>query len=357
MVSLITGGAGFIGSHLAEALVARGTEVVILDDLSTGSVENIRHLRANPLVHCFFESVMDRRLLAELVDDSDVVFHLAAAVGVKRIIESPVRTIETNVKGTEIVLEAAAKKKKLVFLASTSEVYGKNGRAPFREDDDTVCGATAKSRWSYATSKALDEFLALAYWKEKKLPVVIGRLFNTVGPRQTGRYGMVLPTFVTQALSGAPMTVYGSGEQTRCFGYVGDVVESIIRLVSTERSVGEVVNIGNDEEISIMNLASLIKERTNSNSPVQLISYDDAYEPGFEDMARRVPCLEKLVRLVDFRPTTPLANIIDKVVAYFSTRPQAVAAAACESGSGIQVGIAHNESEHQIPSASRAIQA
>lgn len=318
MVTLITGGAGFIGSHLAEVLIARGEEVYILDDLSTGSVENIRHLRSNPSVHCFFESVMDRRLLAELVDESDVVFHLAAAVGVRRIIESPVRTIETNVKGTELVLEAAAKKKKLVFVASTSEVYGKNGKTPFREDDDTVSGATTKSRWSYATSKALDEFLALAYWKEKKLPVIIGRLFNTVGPRQTGRYGMVLPTFVRQALDGVPLTVFGTGKQSRCFGYVGDAVEAIVRLVCSEKAVGEVVNIGNDIEITIEDLALLVKERTQSNSPLKFIPYDEAYEPGFEDMARRVPSLEKLMRLASFRPSTPLPLIIDRVVAYFS---------------------------------------
>src|SRR5579863_1900507 len=268
MLSLITGGAGFVGSHLAEALLARGHEVVILDDLSTGSAENIRHIRSDPKLHCVFESVMDRRLLAELVDDSDVVFHLAAAVGVRRIIESPVRTIETNVKGTELVLEAAARKNKRVFLASTSEVYGKNGKAPFREDDDTVCGPTTKSRWSYATSKALDEFLALAYWKEKRLPVVIGRLFNTVGPRQTGRYGMVVPTFVSQALDGQPLTVYGTGKQSRCFGYVGDAVKAILKLVDADRAVGEVVNIGNDEEISIEDLACLVKQRTGSPSPV-----------------------------------------------------------------------------------------
>ncbi len=262
MVSLVTGGAGFIGSHLAEALLARGEQVIILDDLSTGSVENIRHFRTNPSAHCFFESVMDRRLLAELVDESEIVFHLAAAVGVRRIIESPVRTIETNVKGTELVLEAAAKKKKLVFLASTSEVYGKNGKAPFQEDDDTVQGPTTKSRWSYASSKALDEFLALAYWKERKLPIVIGRFFNTVGPRQTGRYGMVLPTFVCQALDGVPLTVFGTGKQSRCFGYVGDVVQAVLRLVSMDGAVGEVVNIGNDEEISIEDLAFLVKQRT-----------------------------------------------------------------------------------------------
>ena len=320
MTSLITGGAGFIGSHLAEALVARGEEVIVLDDLSTGSVENLRHLRTHPSLHCFFESVRDRRLLAELVDESEVVFHLAAAVGVRRIIESPVRTIETNVGGTELVLEAAAKKTKLVFVASTSEVYGKNANAPFREDDDIVLGPTAKSRWSYATSKALDEFMALAYWKEKKLPVVIGRLFNTVGPRQTGRYGMVLPTFVGQALEGAPITVFGTGKQSRCFGHVSDAVNAILRLVRTDGAVGEVVNIGSDEEITIEDLARLVKQRTQSASPVHYVPYDEAYEPGFEDMARRVPSLEKLVRLAGFRPSTPLTAIIDDVVAHFGAR-------------------------------------
>jgi UDP-glucose 4-epimerase len=324
MVSLITGGAGFIGSHLAEALLLRGDRVIILDDLSTGSVDNIRHLRANGALQCFFDSVMNRHLLAEVVDESDVVFHLAAAVGVRRIIESPVRTIETNVKGTEMVLEAAAKKRKLVFMASTSEVYGKNNKVPFAEGDDVTLGATVKSRWSYATSKALDEFLALAYWKEKRLPVVIGRLFNTVGPRQTGRYGMVVPTFVSQALEGQPLTVYGTGKQSRCFGYVGDAVTAILKLVDTDRAVGEVVNIGNDEEVSIEGLAARIIERTGSTSPIQFIPYDQAYEPGFEDMARRVPCVEKLVGLIDFRPSTPLNVIIDKVAADVGSRSRLV---------------------------------
>src|ERR1017187_9080703 len=289
MVSLITGGAGFIGSHLAEALLSRGDRVIILDDLSTGSVDNLRHLRSNGALQCFFDSVMNRHLLAEVVDESDVVYHLAAAVGVRRIIESPVRTIETNVKGTELVLEAAERKRKLVFMASTSEVYGKNSKVPFAEGDDVTLGPTVKSRWSYATSKALDEFLALAYWKEKRLPVVIGRLFNTVGPRQTGRYGMVLPTFVSQALEGSPLTVYGTGKQSRCFGYVGDAIEAIVKLMGTERAVGEVVNIGNDDEITIEGLAALVKQRTGSCSPIQYIPYDQAYEPGFEDMARRGP--------------------------------------------------------------------
>ena len=328
MTSLITGGAGFIGSHLAEALVARGEQVILLDDLSTGSVENIRHLRAQPNVHCVFESVMERAVLAELVDQSDVIFHLAAAVGVRRIIESPVRTIETNVKGTEMVLEAAAKKKKLVFIASTSEVYGKNTSVPFCENNDVTLGPTAKSRWSYATSKALDEFLALAYWKEKSLPVVIGRFFNTVGPRQTGRYGMVLPTFVSQALALAPLTVFGTGKQRRCFGYVNDVVEAMLRLVSTDRAVGEVVNIGNDVETTIEDLAWVVKQRTDSSSPVRYIPYEKAYEPGFEDMERRVPSLEKLVRLTGFRPTTPLTDIVDKVTTHFleSKKPSSVGA-------------------------------
>jgi UDP-glucose 4-epimerase len=328
MTVLVTGGAGFIGSHLSEALVERGERVIVLDDLSTGSVNNTRHLRSGPRVECYFESMMNRSLLCELVDEADVVYHLAAAVGVRRIIESPVRTIETNVKGTELVLECASKKKKTVFIASTSEVYGKNGHTAFREDDDIVLGPSSRSRWSYATSKLLDEFLTLAYWKEKNVPVVIGRLFNTVGPRQTGRYGMVLPTLVRQALNGDPLTVFGDGRQTRCFGYVNDVVEAILRLVSCPAAIGEVVNIGNDEEISIEMLARMVKERTQSASAIQFVSYDQAYAPGFEDMQRRVPCLEKLVALTGFRPTTKLEVIVDEVIAYFSARKSEGSAAA-----------------------------
>jgi UDP-glucose 4-epimerase len=325
---LITGGAGFIGSHLTEALLARGNEVFILDDLSTGSVDNVRHLKTNGRFHHFFDSITNRHLLAELVDESDVVFHLAAAVGVRLIVESPVRTIETNVYGTQLVLDAASKKKKLVFIASTSEVYGKSDKVPFREDADLVLGATTKGRWSYAASKALDEFLALSYWKEKKQPVIVVRLFNTVGPRQTGRYGMVVPNFVRQALEGAPITVFGDGKQSRCFCDVRDTVEAILRLTRTDRAVGEVVNIGSTEEISIEGLARVVQDRTRSNSVIQHIPYDQAYEPGFEDMPRRVPSLEKLERLTSFRPATPLVEIVDRVAQYLQRPVETSAAAA-----------------------------
>ena len=314
---LITGGAGFIGSHLSEALIARGEEVFVLDDLSTGSVENIRHLKSSKRFHYIFDSIMNKHLLAELVDDCDVIFHLAAAVGVRLIVESPVRTIETNVHGTQNVLDAASKKKKLVFTASTSEVYGKSDKVPFHEDADLVLGPTSKGRWSYAASKALDEFLALSFWKEKKLPVIVARFFNTVGPRQTGRYGMVLPNFVRQALAGEPITVYGTGQQSRCFCDVRDCVEAVLRLVGSGKAVGEVVNIGSTEEVSIAALAKLVKEATKSKSPIVTIPYDQAYEPGFEDMLRRVPCVDKLHALTGFRPQTPLNEIIDRVTTYF----------------------------------------
>jgi len=317
---LITGGAGFIGSHLTERLLEQGERVVLLDNLSTGSMENIRHLKGSEHLEYHLDGIENRQLLAELVDDADVIIHLAAAVGVKLIVESPVHTIETNVNGTQLILEAACKKKKLLLIASTSEVYGKNTQVPFHEDADLVLGPTTKGRWSYAASKALDEFLALSYWKEKKQPVIVARFFNTVGPRQTGRYGMVLPTFVSQALDGTPLTVYGSGKQSRCFGYVGDAVEAMLRLVSTDRAVGEVVNIGNDEEITIEELARLVNERTGSTSPLHWIPYAQAYEPGFEDMFRRVPSLEKLVRIAGYRPRTKLSTIIDMVTADLQTR-------------------------------------
>ena len=317
---LITGGAGFIGSHLAERLLHRGDEVLLLDNLSTGSMENIRHLKKFDRMHYFLDAIENRQLLAELVDEADVIFHLAAAVGVRLIVESPVRTIETNVNGTQLVLDAACKKRKLVFAASTSEVYGKSLQVPFHEDADLVLGPTTKGRWSYAASKALDEFLALSYWKERKQPVVIARLFNTVGPRQTGRYGMVLPNFVNQALDGTPITVFGTGQQSRCFCDVSDAVEAMLRLISTDRAVGEVVNVGSDYEVTIEGLARLVKERTGSSSPITYVPYDQAYEPGFEDMLRRVPSLEKLERLTGFRPQTKLPEIVDRVAEYLAKK-------------------------------------
>jgi UDP-glucose 4-epimerase len=299
-----------------------GDEVLLLDNLSTGSMDNIRHLKKYDRMNYFLEPIENRQLLAELVDEADAVFHLAAAVGVHLIVESPVRTIETNVTGTQLVLDAAAKKRKLVFLASTSEVYGKNSNVPFEEDADLVLGPTNKGRWSYAASKALDEFLALAYWKERKLPVVVIRLFNTVGPRQTGRYGMVMPTLVGQALAGLPLRVFGTGKQSRCFCDVQDCVEAILRLARTDQAVGEVVNIGTDHEITIEALAALIIERTRSSSSITHIPYDQAYEPGFEDMHRRVPSLRKLQRLTNFRPQTTLLEIIDRVAAYVTEKRQ-----------------------------------
>jgi len=314
---LVTGGAGFIGSHLSERLLDRGDHVVLLDNLSTGSVENIRHLKSCERMQHHFDNIENRQLVAELVDDADIIVHLAAAVGVKLIVESPVRTIETNVNGTQMILEAACKKRKLVLTASTSEVYGKNTNVPFHEDADLVLGATTKGRWRYAASKALDEFLALSYWKEKKLPVIVVRLFNTVGPRQTGRYGMVLPNFVKSALDHAPIHVYGNGKQSRCFCDVRDTVEALIRLMDTDRSVGEVVNVGNTEEVTIEQLAQLVKVRTASSSTIEYIPYDKAYEPGFEDMMRRVPCVDKLHALTGFRPQTSLDEIIDRVTAFF----------------------------------------
>ena len=321
MRALITGGAGFIGSHLAEELLARGGEVFILDDLSTGNVDNIRHLKTNSRFHCVFDTLQNRQVLAELVDEAEVVFHLAAAVGVRLIVESPVRTIETNVNGTQLVLETACKKKKLVFVASTSEVYGKSEKLPFSEDSDIVLGPTTKGRWSYAASKALDEFLALSYLKEKGLPVIVARFFNTVGTRQTGRYGMVLPTFVSQSLSGSAISIFGSGKQSRCFCDVRDTVEAMIRLTQCDEAVGEVTNIGTNRETSIEELACLVKRRTGSNSPLVYIPYDRAYEPGFEDMYRRIPALEKLAALTGFMPRTPLEETIDQVIDFFRTKP------------------------------------
>jgi UDP-glucose 4-epimerase len=320
MKVLITGGAGFVGSHLAEALVARGDEVFVLDNLSTGSIENIEHLKREGRFHYLIDTVMNEQATAELIDRVDVIFHLAAAVGVRLIVESPVNTIETNVHGTEMVLKLANKKKKKVVVASTSEVYGKSTDVPFREDADLVMGATSIGRWSYACSKAIDEFLALAYHKEKKLPVIIVRLFNTVGPRQTGRYGMVVPNFVKQALMGHPITVYGDGQQSRCFTYISDVVSALLKLADHPDAVGKVFNIGNDrEEVKILDLARRVKERTQSKSEIQIVPYDQAYEEGFEDMPRRVPHLGRIRALIGYEPQVHLDEILDRVSEFFTS--------------------------------------
>ncbi len=317
MKALITGGSGFIGSHLAERLLSLGHEVLVLDDLSTGSIDNITHLKSVPGFSYVIDTVTNEPLLAEMLDRSDVVFHLAAAVGVKLIVEQPVHTIETNVHGTEVVLKHANKKKKLVFIASTSEVYGKSTDVPFREAADLVLGPTDKHRWAYACSKMIDEFLALAYWKERKLPVVVVRLFNTVGPRQTGQYGMVLPTFVRQALAGQPITVFGDGTQSRSFTYVGDVVDALVALAQEPRAIGGVFNIGNTDEVSIRELADRVKAATGSSSEIHYVPYDQAYEAGFEDMPRRVPDIEKLSKLIGYHPKVGLDDIIERVVEHF----------------------------------------
>jgi len=320
VIALITGGAGFVGSHLAERMLADGHEVMVLDNLSTGSIDNISHLKSHPRFSYVVDSVMNEPQLAEMIDRCDVVFHLAAAVGVKLIVEQPVHTLETNVHGTEVVLKHANKKKKVVFIASTSEVYGKSTDLPFRETADLVLGPSSKHRWAYACSKLIDEFLALAYWKEKKLPVVIVRLFNTVGPRQTGQYGMVLPTFVRQALAGQPITVFGDGTQSRSFSYVGDVVDGLLKLAHEPRAIGEVFNIGSTTEVTIGELAARVKKMTDSASPIEKVPYDVAYEAGFEDMPRRVPDIAKIQSLVGFAPKMGLDDIIRSVVEHVRQR-------------------------------------
>src|SRR6478736_1238208 len=320
MRALITGGAGFIGSHLAEALLDAGHQVLVLDNLSTGSMENISHLKGRAGFEYFIDTVENEGLLAELIDRSEVVFHFAAAVGVKLIVEQPVYTIETNVHGTEVVLKLANKKKKLVVIASTSEVYGKSEDVPFREDSDLVMGPTTKHRWAYACSKAIDEFLALAYWKERKLPVIVVRFFNTVGPRQTGQYGMVIPNFVRQALAGEPITVFGDGTQSRSFTHVADVVGALLKLVNEPKSIGQVINIGNTEEVSIAALAERVRELSDSKSVIKLVPYDEAYESGFEDMPRRVPDLTKVTALIGYRPRYSLDDILAQVIEYFRNK-------------------------------------
>src|SRR5688500_6191096 len=311
---LITGGAGFIGSHLAEALLDGGHDVFVLDDLSTGSIDSIADIKGRPRFHYTIDTVFNDPVVAEMVDRADVVFHLAAAVGVKLIVEKPVHTIETNVHGTEVILRHAAKKKKLVFIASTSEVYGKSVHVPFREDADLVMGATTRHRWAYACSKALDEFLALAYGKEKKQPVIVLRFFSPVGPRQTGQYGVVVPTFVRQGLQGEPITVFGDGTQQRSFTYVGDVVEALLKLMVSPGAIGQVYNVGNTEEVTIRALAERIKAKTGSRSEIVLIPYDQAYEAGFEDMPRRVPDLAKIHQAIGYVPRVKLDEIIERVV-------------------------------------------
>lgn len=318
---LITGGAGFIGSHLADELLNQGDEVYIIDDLSTGTIENIEHLKSDKRFHYYIDTIFNVPLAAELVDKCDIIYHLAAAVGVKLVVEHPVKTIETNIRGTSLILELANKKKKKVFVASTSEVYGKSQSIPFREDGDLVLGPTNKSRWSYACSKAIDEFLAYAYWRESKLPTIIVRFFNTVGPRQTGRYGMVLPRFVEQALLNKPITVYGDGQQSRCFAHVKDIVRALIHLRESEDAVGEVINIGSNEEISIKELAIKVKKLSESNSEIHYIPYDKAYEEGFEDLMRRVPDLKKIERLIGYSPTLGMDDIINDVINFYKDQP------------------------------------
>jgi UDP-glucose 4-epimerase len=319
MKALITGGSGFIGSHLAEYLLDQGHRVFVIDDLSTGNIENILPLKTNPNFHYTIDTIMNVPATAELVDRCDVIFHLAAAVGVRLIVESPVRTIETNIRGTEIILELAEKKKKKVMITSTSEVYGKAKKLPFSEEDDLVLGPTHKGRWSYACSKAIDEFLSLAYWHEKGLPVIVARLFNTVGPRQSGRYGMVLPTFVKQALLGEHITVFGDGSQSRCFTHVTDVTGALYNLSQTEEGIGKVFNIGSDTEITISELAKKVKMMTTSQSEIQLVPYEEAYQEGFEDMPRRVPDISRIQQLIDYRPTYSIDEIIQSVIDYQSS--------------------------------------
>jgi len=320
MKVLITGGAGFIGSHLAERHLQRGDEVYCLDDLSTGAIENILHLKADPNFNYIIDTITNYRLVAELVDLCDVIYHLAAAVGVRLIVESPVRTIETNIRGTEIVLGLAAKKQRRILITSTSEVYGKLDRVPFKEDDDLVMGPTSKGRWSYACSKAIDEFLAIAYWKERRVPTVVARLFNTVGPRQTGRYGMVIPNFVRQALAGEDITVYGDGSQSRCFTHVSDAVSALMGLIEHPEAIGEVYNVGSSREVTILEVAERIKWLAGSDSRIVFVPYQEAYEEGFEDMMRRVPDISKIHKLIGYAPKISLDEILTSIIEYHNAR-------------------------------------
>lgn len=313
---LITGGAGFVGSHLSELLLDRGDRVTVLDNLSTGSISNLDHLRDREGFRYRVGDMTDEPLLAELVDGADGIFHLAAAVGVRLVVEQPVRTIETNIEGTRLVLKHASKKKKRVLITSTSEVYGKSEHVPFAEDDDSVLGATSKARWCYACSKAIDEFLAFAHWRESQLPTVVVRLFNTVGPRQVGHYGMVIPTFVRQALEGGPITIFGDGGQSRCFCDVSDVVGALAQLIDHPDAPGQVFNIGSDQEITIRQLAEKVIERADGPVEIKLVPYEEAYGPGFEDMRRRIPDLTRIGKLLGYKPTKTIDDILDRVFAH-----------------------------------------
>jgi UDP-glucose 4-epimerase len=317
---LITGGAGFIGSHLAERLLGLGQQVTIIDNLTTGRLENIAHLENHPHFHSAIEDIRNIHVMDRLVSECDIIYHLAAAVGVQKIISEPIETIEINIGGTEVVLKTARRYRKRVLIASTSEVYGKGVRIPFSEDDDSLLGPTVRNRWSYAASKAIDEFLAFAYHKEVNLPVILVRLFNTVGPRQTGQYGMVVPRFVQWALRNEPIQVYGDGQQQRCFGNVHDVVEAIHSLAECPAAEGNLFNIGSNEEVTIMELAERVRERAGSTSEIKLVPYEEAYETGFEDFRRRVPSLEKIRRVIEWEPTTRLDTTIDQIIAYYRER-------------------------------------
>ena len=319
MRALITGGAGFIGSHLAEELLRRGDLVHVIDDLSTGRLENLTNVMNSPRFSIAVETILNETVMDRLVSECDIIYHLAAAVGVELIVSKPVEVIQTNILGTDMVLKLANRYLKKVVITSTSEIYGKSNHVPFKENDDRVLGPTTKNRWSYSSSKAIDEFLALAYHKEKRLETIIVRLFNTVGPRQTGRYGMVLPRFVVQALKGEPITVYNDGTMIRCFTYVNDVVDAIIALTHHSEAIGQIFNIGSTEAISIKDLALKIKEKTSSNSPIKFVPYDEAYEQGFEDMSIRIPDLSKIKTLIGYHPSINLDGILDRVIEYFST--------------------------------------
>ncbi len=314
--ALITGGAGFVGSHLAEYLLSHGHDVVVIDDLSTGRIRNLAHIQHHPKLQIVIEDIRNSLVLDRLVSECDIIYHLAAVLGVQKILKEPIHTIEVNIGGTEAVLKTARRYHKKVLIASTSEVYGKGTKFPFEEEDDSVIGATSKTRWAYAATKAVDEFLALAYHQETDLPVTIFRLFNTVGARQTGQYGMVLPRFVGWALKGEPLQVYGEGNQTRCFGNVGDIVDAIYKLSQEPRAIGGVFNIGSTEEISIKGLAERVIARAGSPSKIQFIPYDQAYEKGFEDFVRRVPSIDKIMQIIEWKPTTPLDTTIDQIIEY-----------------------------------------